>query len=89
MKRIWIAVTALALVVGLTACKEVDKDAVHARKVVGTDTLYSFCDGTTLIYFTDVSGSDDEFEAFWLGGCTEVPSTPKPGQGSETTGGDR
>ncbi len=53
----------------LSACKEVDQDAVNAQKVHGTDNLYWFCDGDMLIVFEDVSGNDDEYEGMWLGGC--------------------
>jgi hypothetical protein len=66
----WAVAVVLGLsLVGLTACKEVDIQKANATLVTGTDSLYWFCDGTTLIYFEDVDGSDDEYVAFFSWGC--------------------
>lgn len=60
----------LACAIALVACgKEIDPGATHAGLVGGTDGLYRFCDGSTLIYFTDIDGSDDIVEAVWPGLC--------------------
>ncbi len=54
----------------LTGCgKEVDKKAVDAQKVAGTNNLYWFCNDDMLIVFEDVSMGDDQYEGMWLGGC--------------------
>lgn len=76
MKR-KLALVGIVLATGaaLTACKEVDKNAVGAHKVEGTYNLYWFCDmangANTLIYFEDVDGGDDEYTLIWPGACTK------------------
>ena len=62
--------------------KEISPQETRAGLVPGTDGLYRFCDGSTLIYFTDVSGSDDIVEAVWPGLCV------KAGDGSWTYDSD-
>lgn len=59
-------------VVSLSACSKgsVDVDTAGATKVNGTDTLHRFCDESTLVYVSIISGSPDEYEAFFYGGCT-------------------
>jgi hypothetical protein len=82
-----IAVTAFSL----TACgKEVDKNITKATKVNGTYNLYWFCDGTTLIYFEDSAGGDDEYVALFSWGCTEKgePTKELPGTLGDGNGGD-
>lgn len=70
-----IAAGALALV-GLAGCaKTIDIQETNATAVPGTSNLYRFCDGPTLIYFSKVVGSDDEYEFIVYGGCQKgVPS---------------
>lgn len=67
MKRIALVVAATLV---LASCgKEISPEGTHAGRVPGTDGLYRFCDGSTLIYYTDISGSDDIVEAVWPGLC--------------------
>lgn len=72
MKR-RIACAIMAAVIGLTlsACgKEVDRNAVNAELVEGTNNLYRYCDAIgTLIYFEDISMGDDQYEAMFFGAC--------------------
>lgn len=67
---ILIAVTAL----GLSGCKEIDVQKTKATKVTGTDDLWWFCDGSTLIYVEKQQG-DDEYIAFFSWGC-DAKGTP-------------
>jgi hypothetical protein len=97
MKRgIVIVLVALAAVFGLGACKEVDKQQAGASLVKGTSNLWWFCDGTTLIYFEDWEGSDDEYVALFSWGCTqegkptkELPGTLGDGNGGDIGNGDK
>lgn len=78
MKRL-IALVALALV-ALTGCsvKQVDMQVTGATPVPGTGNLYRFCDGTTLIYFSNWGGmANDEYEFIVYGGC--APDVPDQG----------
>lgn len=62
-----------AAILILSSCgKEISPEGTDAGKVNGTDGLYRFCDGSTLIYFTDISGSDDIVEAVWPGLCVKT-----------------
>lgn len=65
---------------GLTACKEIDVVETGAVKVKGTDDLWWFCDGTTLIYVEKHDG-DDEYIAFFSWGCDDKgkPTKELPG----------
>lgn len=84
-------VVAAVAVLTLTSCgKEVDKNVTKATKVNGTYNLYWFCDGTTLIYFEDSAGGDDEYVALFSWGCTEkgVPTKELPGTLGDGNGGD-
>lgn len=57
----------------LAGCgKEISPSETHAGLVPGTDGLYRFCDGSTLIYYTDISGNDDIVEAVWPGLCVRA-----------------
>lgn len=81
----------------LSACgKEVDKNITSAVKVAGTYNLYWFCDGSTLIYFEDSAGGDDEYVALFSWGCDEkgkptkeLPGTLGDGNGGDTGNGDK
>jgi len=80
----------------LAGCKEVDKSAARATLVTGTSNLYWFCDGSTLIYFEDVEGSDDEYVALFSWGCDpggkptkELPGTLGDSNGGDTGNGDK
>jgi hypothetical protein len=65
---------------GLTACKEIDVVETGAVKVKGTDDLWWFCDGSTLIY-VEKHGGDDEYIAFFSWGCDDKgkPTKELPG----------
>jgi hypothetical protein len=64
-----IAVGLVALALTLTGCsREIDGGAVGATKVPGSSDIWRFCDGPTLIYYTDRSG-EDELEAIWPDMC--------------------
>lgn len=79
--RIIGAVLVAIAALSLTACgKEVDVKEVGATKVKGTQDLWWFCDGTTLIYIEKWQG-DDEYVAFFSWGCTEQgkPTKELPG----------
>ncbi len=70
MKKIIASVVAAFTLLSLTACKEIDRKAVNAELVEGTNNLYRYCDGIgTLIYFEDNSGGDDQYEAMFFGAC--------------------
>lgn len=60
----------------LTGCsaKQVDQSVTGAQLVPGTGNLYRFCDGDTLVYYSDWSGTDDQYEFIVYGGC--APSVP-------------
>lgn len=78
------ALAGLASVGLLTGCsvKQVDMAVTGATLVPGTGNLYRFCDGTTLIYFSNWGGtSNDEYEFIVYGGCKEnVPTDDAPSQ---------
>lgn len=65
---------------GLAACKEVDVVETGAVKVKGTDDLWWFCNGSTLIYVEKHDG-DDEYIAFFSWGCDDKgnPTKELPG----------
>ncbi len=68
-----IALPAIALLgFGLSACGKgsVDVDTSGATKVEGTSTLHRFCDQSTLVYVSIITGESDDYEAFFYGGCT-------------------
>lgn len=77
-------------VLALAGCKEVDKQTAGAQLVTGTNNLYWFCDQTTLIYFEDNSGGDDEYVALFSWGCDSVgkPTKELPGVLGDGNGGD-
>lgn len=67
-------IAAIALAVGLlslSACGKgsVDISTSGAEKVPGAGALYRLCDQSTLVYFSSIKGSSDEYEAFFYGGC--------------------
>lgn len=67
---VFVAVLGLAL----TGCsgKDVDVAVTGATKVPGVGNLYRFCDGNTLIYFSQYPGSPDEYEFIVYDGCAKV-----------------
>lgn len=73
----------------LVGCKEIDKDVVNATKVNGSNDLWWFCDGPTLIYFQDMDG-DDEYVALFSWGCDVQgkPTRELPGSLGDSNGGD-
>lgn len=74
MRRIAILLAALALLAltGCTSVKQVDMQVTGATLVPGTGNLYRFCDGSTLIYFSNWgSAMNDEYEFIVYGGCAE------------------
>lgn len=75
-KKALFAAAALAAVL-LSGCsvKQVDQAVTGAQKVPGTGNLYRFCDGDTLIYYSNWSSQDDQYEFIVYGGCAKnVPS---------------
>ena len=90
-RKIVAVVLSIADVFSLGACgKEVDKVVTKSTKVAGTYNLYWFCDGTTLIYFEDNSGGDDEYVAIFSWGCDAngAPTKELPGTLGDSNGGD-
>lgn len=73
----------------LAACgKEVDKRAVNAELVHGTNNLYRFCDAIgTLIYFEDISMGDDQYEAMFFGACENGKAKDKAEGVNSNNGG--
>ena len=67
MRKILVLVTTVLILAGCG--KEISPSDTRAGLVHGTDGLYRFCDGSTLIYFTDINGRDDIVEAVWPGLC--------------------
>lgn len=69
-----LAGAALALA-ALTGCstKQVDLGVTGATPVPGTGNLYRFCDGATLIYFSNWGlGVNDEYEFIVYDGCAKT-----------------
>lgn len=87
MKKQILAIAAIA-VLALTGCTKgsVDVDTAGATKIEGTDTLHRMCDQSTLIYVSVISGSTDEYEAFFYGGCVfdKERATFVPAIGADT-----
>jgi len=76
MKTRKVAVAGLLLVgLVLTGCsvKQVDKEVTGAQLVPGTGNLYRFCDGTTLIYYSDWQNDPDQYEFVIYDGCSKGP----------------
>ena len=72
MRKVIAAIAAVVAMLSLAACgKEISPQQTGATKVEGTDGLYAFCHGPMLVYFTDISGSDDIVEAVWPGLCVK------------------
>ncbi len=72
--------------VALTGCsRSIDIEQTGATPVPGAKGLHRLCDQSTLIYVTIISGSDDEYEAFFYGGCVwdEPSKTFIPAIGKE------
>ena len=71
LRRIGFVAVFAASIMALTACGKgsVDTSTTGATKVDGAGTLYRFCDESTLIYVSIITGSSDEYEAFFYGGC--------------------
>ena len=99
--RIWALIAALAAVALLSGCssKQIDLAAAQAQQVPGSGNLFRFCDGATLIYFSNYgSGSSDDYEAFFYGGCVDGkpalasaepgvdPNLPGQSQGGDQAG---
>lgn len=53
--------------------KNVDVKVTGATKVPGVGNLYRFCDGNTLIYFSQYDSSPDEYEFIVYEGCSANP----------------
>lgn len=72
MRKIALLAWVFAAAFLVTSCgKEISPQQTGATKVEGTDGLYAFCHGPMLVYFTDISGSDDIVEAVWPGLCVK------------------
>lgn len=68
-KRLALAASAALLALTAAGCgREIDESAVNATLVPGSNGIYRFCDGPTLIYFIDRDG-EDEIEAIWPDMC--------------------
>lgn len=69
-KLVGITVTVVAAI-SLGACGKgsVNIDRAGAEPVPGAGNLYRMCDQSTLVYFSSIKGSSDEYEAFFYGGC--------------------
>lgn len=81
-KRIGVMLAAMGVgAMALTGCsvKQVDKAVTGATQVPGTGNLWRFCDGTTLIYYSDYgSASNDDYEFVIYDGCSVDPNaTPR------------
>jgi len=95
--RILIGVAAAVVLLGsVTACaRTIDPAATNATLVPGTSSLYRFCDGANLIYFSKVDGDHDQFEFFVPAGCdapppvVTAPSTAPSTTATATIGGGR
>lgn len=77
MRKIATVLVALTSLTFLAGCgyKAVDVQATGATLVPGTSNLYRFCDGTTLIYFSQIPADNDQYEFIVYDGCTDkVPS---------------
>lgn len=73
-KLLLVAIAAAAVLTGCSA-KQIDIAATGAQQVPGTGNLYRFCDGNTLIYFSNnVEGSADEYEFIVYDGCSADPN---------------
>jgi len=100
MNKIISVAAGAVLLVALAGCgKQVDGGAVGAVQVGGISNLYRFCDGPVLIYYSDWSTEDDQYEWFWPGGCVHEGQRwvfgnqpPQPGvvpNGDSTGDGER
>lgn len=72
------AVLAGVLALGaLAGCgKQIDAAVVGASQVPGTTNLYRFCDGSTLIYYSNWDASQDEYEFIVYDGCKPPAQVP-------------
>lgn len=76
-RRVAAAVAVLVAVGGLAGCgKQIDAAVVSASQVPGTTNLYRFCDGSTLIYYSDWDASQDEYEFIVYDGCKPPAQVP-------------
>lgn len=74
MRRIIIGLAIGVLALAGCSVKQVDKQITGAQLVPGTGNLYRFCDGNTLIYFSDWGAGNDQYEFIVYDGCApEVP----------------
>jgi hypothetical protein len=77
MKRIAAGGAVVAALIALSGCsaKQIDIAATGAVQVPGAGNLYRFCDGSTLIYFSNYgNGSQDEYEFIVYNGCSTDPN---------------
>ena len=84
-RRLFSVLAAVAAVAALSGCsvKQVDLAVTGATLVPGTGNLYRFCDGPTLIYFSNYGdGSPDEYEFVIYDGCSTAPDA-EPRVGGE------
>jgi len=73
---------------------QIDTKITNAQLVAGTPNLYYFCNGPILIFFSQWESSNDNYEAFFNGGCVWengqwLPATgpPTPEQVEQATPG--
>lgn len=70
------AIAVAAVVVG--GCgKQIEASAVGATQVPGTTSLFRFCDGPTLIYYSNYDSGPDEVEFIVYEGCLPQGQPPK------------
>lgn len=77
MKKLAAGGAFLAALLMLTGCsaKQVDIAATGATAVPGAGNLYRFCDGSTLIYFSNWGDTtNDEYEFIVYNGCSTDPN---------------
>lgn len=80
MRKKLLVIAAVLAGLSLSSCsaKQVDLAVTGATQVPGTGNLYRFCDGTTLIYFSNWGGGvNDEYEFIVYDGCSDKPRGQK------------
>jgi hypothetical protein len=78
--RAGLVVVSMAAGVVLAGCgTQIDVNVTGAGLVAGTPNLYRFCDGPILIYFSQWDGANDNYEAFFNGGCVWANNQWLPG----------
>lgn len=75
--RVATGIAAVLAVAALSGCgKQIDPAATGATPVPGTTNLYRFCDGSTLVYFSNWDSQSDEYEFIVYDGCKPPAQVP-------------